>query len=204
MVASKKSSCRTTTRRKIDNIVSSTAMSFFFFFVVFIVGTIHTMNRTTLMMMVTVVAAAAVEEEEVGGRPRSLMGRGGEKATLTIPAFSTDDNFRQSFCDRYDRIHDDDTRINSHPNITLLQNVLSGTQLNVLLNSESDYFNYDAREGIHDRENLPGIHADILDYIAAASNFTWRESFGLFYYQDITANETFTDLLEWGVETYVR
>ena len=161
------------------------------------------MNRTTLMMMVTAVAAAAVEEE-VGGRPRSFMGRGGEKATLTIPAFSTDDNFRQSFCDRYDRIHDDDTRINSHPNITLLQNVLSGTQLNVLLNSESDYFNYDAREGIHDQKNLPGIHADILDYIAAASNFTWRESFGLFYYQDITANETFTDLLEWGVETYVR
>ena len=142
-----------------------------------------------------------------------------QHATLTVGAFNTEYNFRQSFCDRFDLLlrndtaatttlssNDNDRKNNGTNNnntatepITI-QNVLSGAHINVLLSADNNDFNQDAVTGID--PIIPGIHAEILDYIAEQSNFTWRTTYGLYSYQEVTANTTWTDLLYWAVNTY--
>jgi len=155
-------------------------------------------------------AAVVVAEEAVAA----------DEATLTIDAFDTEYNFRQSFCDRYALLYDDTSYLsmlasNSTTNgseaeeeeaaeedalLTTIENVLSGTQLNLIIADDSVHFNYEEESGIN--TTVPGLHADILDYIAEQSNFTWRKSFGISYYADIQAPETFTTFLDWSNERY--
>ena len=61
------------------------------------------------------------------------------------------------------------------------------------------YFRYDDVNGID--PTYPGIHARMLDYIAARGNFTWRGSFGVWTREE-KGNRSITDLLVWGADKY--
>ena len=44
-----------------------------------------------------------------------------------------------------------------------------------------------------------GLTAELMDELARRAKFTWRDSFGIF--RD-PGNETWTDVLVWGIDTY--
>jgi hypothetical protein len=120
---------------------------------------------------------------------------GNEKATLSDGgAFSeTGVSFRQSFCDRYEKM------INTTDNEEIsVSDVLSGAQLNILLSS-GKYFNYSEETGIDPVD--PGVNANILDYIAKNANLTWRDSFGLWTSEE-KGNRSVTEFLQWSTDKY--
>ena len=141
-----------------------------------------------------------------------------DQATLTLEVYDTEHNFRQSFCDRYALLYNDTSYLAWLGNTvatstadaetdaagdaikTTIANVLSGTNLNLIVADDTIHFNYE--EGIGINTTVPGLHADILDYMAEQSNFTWRESFGIMYGTDIQDPNTFTTYLDWSTERY--
>uniref|UniRef100_A0A7S4AT62 Ionotropic glutamate receptor C-terminal domain-containing protein n=1 Tax=Pseudo-nitzschia australis TaxID=44445 RepID=A0A7S4AT62_9STRA len=120
----------------------------------------------------------------------------GKKYLATVSdggAFSdSDTSFRQAFCDRY-------TEMDSSQGEITVGNALSGAHLNVALKPDK-YFRYNDTDGIN--SEYPGIHARILDRIAEQGNFTWRDSFGIFTYEQKGPNRSITELLTWGVDKY--
>lgn len=177
------------------------------------------------------------EEEEEAAIAFSNQTQTGDKATLTVGAFNTDYNFRQSFCDRYNSLYNETSYILSKKNNSVdgdehfddfgvkdasnpssssaaspsssegeaeaeeeaitIANVLSGTNINLIIADDGVHLNYNEERGGRIDTTVPGLHAGILDSIAAKSNFTWRDSFGIFYYDEITdRNESFTTFLD--------
>lgn len=118
---------------------------------------------------------------------------GGEMAFFTTPQMATGITHRQNVCDRYLAFR------NGTMNI---KNALAGLQLNVLMGAyNGSYFNYDDENGID--PTYPGIAAIIMDELAQRAGFTWRDSFGIFTDpKGADYNETWTDVLVWGVEHY--
>ena len=129
-----------------------------------------------------------------GNDARALLPLGNDLATLSDGgAFSDSDrSFRQSFCDRY-------TDMESSRGEITVGNALNGVRLNVALKPDK-YFRYNDTDGIN--PDYPGIHARILDRIAEQGNFTWRDSFGIFTYEQKGPNRSITELLNWGVNKY--
>ncbi|KAL3942940.1 MAG: hypothetical protein SGBAC_002968 [Bacillariaceae sp.] len=118
---------------------------------------------------------------------------GGEKAFFTTPQLSSEAHYRQDVCDRYHAFQNGTVE---------LKDALQGMKLNVLMGAyKGSYFNYDDENGIN--AVYPGIAASLMDELARRAGFTWRSSFGIFTDPRGAAyNETWTDVLTWGVEHY--
>ena len=135
-----------------------------------------------------------------------------DQATLTLDVYDTEHNYRQSFCDRYALLYNDTsylaalitnaaaTAASEADTETTIANVLSGTHLNLIIADNNIHFKYEEGMGIN--TTVPGLHADILDYMAEQSNFTWRDSFGVMYAKDIKPPNDFTTYLDWSIERY--
>ncbi|KAL3942941.1 MAG: hypothetical protein SGBAC_002969 [Bacillariaceae sp.] len=118
---------------------------------------------------------------------------GWEKKFFTAPQMSPEADYRQDVCDQY----------NAFQNGTVqLKDALRGMKLNVLMGAyNGSYFNYNDEDGINGQ--YPGIAASLMDELALRAGFTWRSSFGIFTDPRGAAyNETWTDVLTWGVEHY--
>ncbi|CAB9499481.1 expressed unknown protein [Seminavis robusta] len=116
-----------------------------------------------------------------------LVAAAGEMAKFTEPQMSPGVYHRQDMCEQF----------HLQRNGTIeLQDALSGKELNVLV--APDYFHYDEETGI---ANYPGLAAVILDELAERAGFTWRHSFAASH-APTGANESWTDLLLWGIEAY--
>ena len=120
-------------------------------------------------------------------------GLGGEIAFFKTKQMTPNITHRQNVCERYEMFRNGTIE---------LKDALSGLQLNVLMgNYQGAYFNYNSETGIN--KDNPGLTAVILDELSRRSKFTWRNSFGVFYDpQGSEYNETWTDLLVWGTDTY--
>lgn len=125
-----------------------------------------------------------------------LVGADNELTTLTNGAFShTGPSYRQDFCPRYRDL------VNKNRDNMDVRNALSGTEIHVFVFSEK-YFQYNEATGIEDDAGYPGIHAQILDYMAERGNFTWRNSFGVWSTDEFGTDRGWTEFLQWGVERY--
>ena len=122
---------------------------------------------------------------------------GNEKATLSDGgAFSeTGISFRQSFCDRYEKMIN--TTITGNEEISV-RDALSGAQINVLM-FHGKFFNYSEDTGID--PDHPGVNANILDYIADTANLTWRNSFAIWTAEE-RGNKSYTEFLQWSTDKY--
>ncbi|CAJ1956777.1 unnamed protein product [Cylindrotheca closterium] len=118
---------------------------------------------------------------------------GGELAFFQTPQMTPNVSHRQDVCDLYDAIRNGTTE---------LKESLRGRQLNILVGAyEDSFFRYSRIEGID--PVYPGIAAVLLDELARRAGFTWRNSFGINMEAKGEAyNETWTDLLEWGIHAY--
>lgn len=115
--------------------------------------------------------------------------RAGELAYFTTPQSTPNVSHRQDVCDRYVRFVQGEVD---------LREALQGMQLRPILGVYvGGYFNYDDETGID--KNDPGLAAVLLDELARRGQFTWRDSFAI--YKEPT-NSSWTELLEWSVETY--
>ncbi|CAJ1947335.1 unnamed protein product [Cylindrotheca closterium] len=106
---------------------------------------------------------------------------------------SPEADYRQNVCDRYRAFQNETVE---------LKDALRGMKLNVLMGAyNGSYFNYDNEHGIN--AAYSGIAASLMDELARRAGFTWRSSFGIFTDPRGAAfNETWTDVLAWGVESY--
>ena len=99
-------------------------------------------------------------------------------------------NYRQSFCDEYKHMIDNNLEV---------KDALNGIKLNVLIISDDEegYFYYnDNNNGI----GATGIYANILEYIAQSANFTMNVTVAPYPTSDM--NMTFTEQLVWGTQNY--
>ena len=118
---------------------------------------------------------------------------GGEKAFFTAPQMSPEADYRQDVCDRYRAFRNGTVE---------LKDALRGMKLNVVVGASNlSYFDYDDHHGID--PSYPGIAAVLLDELGRRAGFTWRSSFGVFKdARGAEFNETWTDILKWGIESY--
>jgi hypothetical protein len=96
-------------------------------------------------------------------------------------------NYRQSFCDEYKYMIDNNLEV---------KDALNGAKLNILIASDEreGYFNYN-----DNNNNATGIYADILKYIAKRANFTMNVSVAV---NAPDSNLTFTEQLVLGTKNY--
>ncbi len=117
----------------------------------------------------------------------------GDKLFYTTPLNVPFVSHRTDICERYFQVRNGTMEV---------KDALRGLRLSTLLgNYTGAYLNYNDETGI-DPIN-PGIAAVVLDDLAERAGFTWRGSFGL--YMDAKGaeyNETWTDILLWGIEKY--
>ena len=116
----------------------------------------------------------------------------------TTEKFNTTANHKQSFCDRQNQLF---------ANNISLSEALSGLSLSVVLTNyqtpaNTPFFTLD-KDGVIDPTN-PGLFAIIMDELAERANFSWRNSYGVVLPINATTdgNKTWSDLLEWQVDTY--
>jgi hypothetical protein len=95
-------------------------------------------------------------------------------------------NYRQSFCDEYKVMIDNNLNV---------KDALAGATLNVLISVEEGdgYFNYNKDH------NATGIYAEIMEHIAKEAKFTMNVSVAEYA---LDMNNTFTEKLIWSTEHY--
>lgn len=99
-------------------------------------------------------------------------------------------NFRQNFCDEYDRVHNETIS---------LPKALKGVALRPVL-AQSEFFSLDSEGRIP--SDYPGLTAVLLDELCSPqrADCTWRDSFSVT--DPPPTGKTWTDLLEWTTHTY--
>ena len=121
-----------------------------------------------------------------------------EAPYYTTAKFDRSVSHRTNVCNRQQALY--------NGNITLSE-ALSGLNLSVVLTNyqspaSTPFFTLND-EGVIDEEN-PGLFSVILDELAERTGFQWRNSYGVVLPIDSNTdgNKTWTDLLQWEVETY--
>jgi hypothetical protein len=118
-----------------------------------------------------------------------------------LPRFTAPETFdysvshRQSVCDRQQAFHDGTVK---------LRDALIGLEVRPWLPLGSSFSDLDAITGaVSNDTELPGLIIDILDEVARRGEFTWRNSFGVSYADDVAQKgKTFDDVLYWALDTY--
>lgn len=127
-----------------------------------------------------------------------LLGNAQEAPFYNVAKFNSSANLRTNVCDRQQLLF--------NGNISLAD-ALEGLELSVVLTNyqlpgNTPFFTLN-EDGVIDSQN-PGLFAIVMDELARRAKFSWRNSYGVVLPIDTETdgNKTWSDLLEWGVETF--
>lgn len=120
-----------------------------------------------------------------------------QKPVAEVKRFDEDVFFRTDVCDR---------QIQLYQNSLEIANALRGLNLSVAMTHytkpyEDKLFNLDSDGKIP--VDRPGLFVIIMDELASRAGFNWRDSFvALEPVDPETDNRTWTDMLEWSINTF--
>lgn len=127
---------------------------------------------------------------------------GQETPFVSVNKFDRSTSYRTNVCDRQRLLWN---------NSLELPDALQGLDLTVAITDynfgtpEDAFFSLDNERRIrHYQSDYPGIFCVVLDEVARRAGFTWRNSFAVYEPLDpaTDGNKTWTDILEWAVDTF--